>query len=268
MSIFWERGIKQRIQIAQEYVEIYSKENSEVNGAILVGSTNVGISDEYADIDIVIIASPKAVAERKAVGKGYNETYVHKGVEICIDWHSLAELRKEVKNWQNDVTLWSLSKARVLLDKRGNVKKLLESVKPYPQEIRTKKLFLHFYQLSYYLDIIKTSIKRGQCETAAFHIYSSIKELSEMLFLIENRFIPIEKWRFPEIRKLKLGKKLLPEICEVMCIRQLNSTELQNKLATLEKIHQTLKPHLVAAGIEKEKLGPNWWKFEPDWTVG
>lgn len=259
--------IKQRIQIAHEFVKKYAKENPQVTGAILVGSTNIGISDNYADLDIVVIAAPKAVLRRKAEGKGYNETYVYKDIEICIDWHSLTELKTELNNWQNDASLWSLSQAKILLDKEKEIRRLLESIKPYPDVIKQKKLFLHFYWLSYYLNIIETSIRRREYETAVLHIYSAIKEFSEILFLIENKFTPIEKWRFHEMKKLDLGKKMLPSLRKIMCIAELNPKELQDKLTILKEMHQKLKPHLLTAGIEKEKIGPNWWKFEPDWNL-
>lgn len=260
-------NIGKRIQVALEFVKKYAKENPKVTGAILVGSTNIGISDNYADLDIIIIATPEAVSERKAEGKGYNETYAYRGVEICIDWHSLRELQSELNNWQNDVSLWSLSQAKVLLDEQGEIKRLLESIKPYPNEIRRKKLFLHFYWLSYYLDIIETSIRRSEYETAIFHIYSFVKEFSEILFLIENKFIPIEKWRFHEMKKLDLGKRMLPKLRKIMCIAELNSQELQDKLTILKSMRQKLKLYLLAAGIEEEKIGSDWWKFEPDWSV-
>jgi len=260
-------GLRQRIQIANEYARKYAKKNPEVTGAILVGSTNIGISDNYADLDIIIIATLEAVSKRKAKGKGYNETYVYRNVEICIDWHSLRELKSELKNWKNDASLWSLSRGKILFDEHGEIKKLLESIKPYSSEIRRKKLFLHFYWLSAYLSIIETSIRRGEYDTAVFHVYSSISELTEILFLIENKFVPIEKWRFHEIKRLCLGKKMLPDLRKAMCIAELNSKELQEKLKILGKLQQELKPHLLAAGIEEEKLGPDWWKFEPDWSV-
>lgn len=257
-----------RLQIAKEFTKNYSKENPEVVGAMLVGSTNLSVTDKYADIDIIVIASPKAVAERKAAGKGYNETYIHKGIEICIDWHSLAEVEKEVANWKNDATLWSLNKAKILLDKKGVIQKLLENIKPYPEEIRKKKLFLHFYWLNAYLNIIEIAIKREEYETAAFHVSLSMKELAEILFLIENQFVPIDKWKFHEMKKLRLGRKLLPKIRALMHVTELSRKELEDKLALLKKMNQELKRYLVAAGVEKEKLGPEWWKFEPEWNVG
>lgn len=263
-----EKGnAEQRIQIAKEYMKRYVKENPQVTGAILVGSVNLGISDKYADIDIIAITTPHAVSERKAEGKGYNETYVYKDVEICIDWHCLLELRSELNNWQNDASLWSLSHGKILLDEHEEIKRLLESIKPYPNEVLRKKLFLHFYWLSYYLNIIETSIRRSEYETAVFHIYSSLKEISEMLFLIEKKFIPIEKWRFHEMKKLDLGKKSLPILRKVMCVAELTSQELERKLTILKAMRQKLKPHLLDAGIEEEKIGPDWWKFEPDWSV-
>jgi hypothetical protein len=68
--------------------------------------------------------------------------------------------------------------------------------------------------------------------------------------------------------KLKLGRKLLPALKETMCVPELSPKVLRDKLATLEMIQKTLKPYLIAAGVEKEKIGPNWWRFEPDWNVG
>jgi hypothetical protein len=53
-----------------------------------------------------------------------------------------------------------------------------------------------------------------------------------------------------------------------MCVPELSPKVLRDKLATLEMIQKTLKPYLITAGVEKEKIGPNWWRFEPDWNVG
>lgn len=267
VSVRKKANIRKRIQIAREFVKEYTRENANVHSAVLVGSTNIGISDNYADLDIIIIATAESVLKRKAEGKGYNETYLHKGVEICIDWHSLNELQQELNNWQNDASLWSLSRGKILMDKTGEINRLLKSIKPYPIEIRRKKLFLHFYWLSYYLGIIETSIERGEYEAAAFHIYSSIKELSDIFFLIENKFIPIEKWMFHEMKKLDFGKKMLANLQKAMCIAKLNSQELHDILTILKEMHQKLKPHMLAAGIEEKKIGPEWWKFEPDWST-
>lgn len=268
MNIQENKHLKKRLNIAREFIKGYVKQNPEIDGAVMVGSTNIGFTDKHADIDILVFVSPEAVARRKSAGKGYNETYVEKGVEICIDWHSLSELEKEITDWKNDGTLWSLGKAKTLFDREGSILRLLENIRPYPKKIRQKKLFLHFYWLSYYLNIIETSIERREFETAAFHIYSSVKEVSEILFLIENQFIPIEKWLFHDLSKLRLGQKLLPKIRELMCIAKLRPTELKAKRMLLEEICRGLKRHLLKAGVQKEKIGPDWWKFEPDWNVG
>jgi len=259
--------IERRVQIAREFVQQYARENPNVIGAILVGSTNIGITDKYADLDIIVIASLGAVSKRKAEGKGYNETYSHNEVEICVDWHSIPELQGELENWQNDASLWSLSHGKILLDTHYEVEKLLKTIKPYPFEIRKKKLFLHFYWLSYYLDIVETSIEREEHETAASHVYSSVAEICQILFLLENKFVPIEKWRFHEIKRLSLGGDMLSMLRESMCIAKLDSQELEVKLAILTRICRKLKPRLLASGLERAKIGKEWWKFEPDWSV-
>jgi hypothetical protein len=66
------------------------------------------------------------------------------------------------------------------------------------------------------------------------------------------------------MKKLDLGKKMVPKLRKIMCIAELNPQELRDKLTILKRMRQKLKPYLLDAGIEEEKIGPDWWKFEPD----
>jgi len=253
--------------MAKGFMREYAKNFKEILGAILVGSASFGVKDEFVDIDIIVYADKESVKERKANGKGYNETYKFKGTEICIDWNPIQKLEENVSNGKDDEALWVFSNTKIIYDPKGTIKKLLNKIRPYPKELRRKKIFLHFYLLKAILENCEKAILRREMLTAAFLIHKAVDELSYLTFILEGCFVPYPKWRFYFMNKLSLGKKLLPKIETVLCIKKLSKEELTRKLDGLNEVIEGLKPHLCEAGIPKQWLGSEWWKYEPDWDV-
>jgi predicted nucleotidyltransferase len=262
------KGQSSLLALAKEFVDGYIRKFSdEILGAVLVGSASFGISDEFADIDIFVYADEETVRRRKAYGKGYNETYKFKGVEVCVDWNSIEKLEEIVGNLKDDESLWVFHNAKILYDPKGLMRKLLKRMKSYPENLRREKIFLHFYYTKAFLENCKKTILREDFLTTIFLMYKAVDEITYLTYILEGSYVPYPKWRLTLMKKTKLGKNMLPKIEEILCVKQLTREELTLKLQKLNKIVENLKPHLHKANIPEKWLGPQWWKHEPNWHV-
>jgi hypothetical protein len=209
-------------------------------------------------------AHDEAYDARKAQGKGHSEEYFCKGVEICVSWQPFEYIKESLAAWNNEEYLWAYSTGKVVYDASGEIRRLVESIKPYPTEIKIRRLFWHYFFLMTWgpCNLGKT-INRKEYESAAVQLYQAVSHLIKICFLLEDKFAPNPKWWFYEMRKLPFSSSLLPNIREVLCIKELQPSELLEKLNILEKLIDIVKAKLREAGVPEEKLGEDWWRYEP-----
>jgi len=253
--------------IAQKFTGSYVSDRPEILGVLLVGSSMIGVFDRFADIDLMVFSDDESVRRRKAEGKGYNEEYWIEGVEVCVDWHPIETMENMIKAQKEDWYLWIMSNSRILFDCRGRLRKAIGNLKPYPLDLQGRKAFNRYYHLRARVSDMKKCVERGEYEAASILSYQALDQFTQLLFLVERRYVPYEKLRFHEMRRLHVGESYLPEIRRILCISCLEKEELTKKVQILERIIQSTEAQLLKLGIPHEWLGKEWWRYEPDWDA-
>lgn len=255
------------LRIAHNFVRSYVSDRREVLGVLLVGSSTIGVFDKFADIDLMVFSDNESVKKRKAEGKGYGEEYFIEGVEVCVDWHDIETFEKMIEAQIEDWYLWIVSNSKILYDPFRRLRKGINGLKPHSLELKRRKVFKQYYFLRARANDMKKCVERGEHEAASILCYQALDHFTKLLFLLEGKYVPYEKWRFHEMRRLQVGEIYLPEIRQVLCISCLEKEELLKKVQILERIIQSANEQLLKLGIPVEWVGEEWWKQEPDWEA-
>ena len=255
------------LRIAYDFARLYVYDKPEILGVLLVGSSTIGICDELTDLDLLVFTDEQSVNRRKADGKGYNEEYHMEGVEICVDWQDIESIERSILAQRDDAYFWSMSNSKILYDPLGRLHEALAKLKPYPLELKRRKVFKQFYLLRARVEDMKKCVERGEHEAASMLVFQALDHLIRLLFLLEGEYLPIEKWRFYEMRRLHVGEKYLPEIRQILVVSRLEKDELLGKSRAFERIFESIRSRLLELGIPDRWLGEDWWRYEPDWRV-
>lgn len=255
------------LRIAQDFARSYVSDKSEILGVLLVGSSTIGVFDMLTDLDLMVFSDNESVKRRKAEGKGYGEEYWIEGVEVCVDWHHIETVEKMIEAQREDWYLWIVSNSKILYDPFGRLHRAINGLKPFSLELKRRKVFKHYYFLRARVNDMKKCVERGEHEAASILGYQALDHFTKLLFLLEGKYVPYEKWRFYEMRRLHVGEIYLPEIRQILCISCLGKEELLKKVQILERIIQSTKEQLLKLGIPGEWVGEEWWKYEPDWDA-
>ena len=229
------------LRIAYDFARLYVYDKPEILGVLLVGSSAIGICDELTDIDLLVFTDEQSKNRRRADGKGYNEEYHMEGVEICVDWQDTESIEKNILAQRDDTYLWSMSNSKILYDPFGRLHESIAKLKPYPLELKRRKVFKQFYLLRARVEDTKKCVERGECEAASMLVYQASDHLIRLLFLLEGGYVPIEKWRFHEMRRLHIGEKYLPEIRQILVVSRLEKDELLGKAPIFERIFESIR---------------------------
>ncbi|MFB0522157.1 MAG: DUF4037 domain-containing protein, partial [Candidatus Bathyarchaeia archaeon] len=152
-------------------------------------------------------------------------------------------------------------------DPLGRLHKAISRLKPYSLELKRRKIFKHYYYLMARVNDMKKCVERGEFEAASLLCYQGLDHFTRLLFLLEDKYVPYEKWRFYEMRRLHVGESYLPGIRQILRMSRLEKGELLKKAQIFERMFQTIEGQLLNLGIPREWLGEDWWKYEPDWDA-
>lgn len=118
---------------------------------------------------------------------------------------------------------------RVFCDNYGEFTEIRNRLSKYPEDIRLKKIagnLLLMGQAGQYN--YNRCIKRNETAAAQLAIFEFVKSTVNVLFLLNNTYMPYYKWSFRTLRGLGLKYKKIAEALEFL-ISSDNSTDTANK---------------------------------------
>ena len=255
------------MSVVDKFVKSYVSNKSEILGVLLVGSSTIGVFDRFTDFDLMAFTDDQSLKKRKMTGKGYNEVYHIGGIDIGVDWHNIQTVEQMIKDQKEDWYLWIISNSKILYDPLGKLREAIDNLRPYSFELQGRKSFKHYYWLRAKVNNLIKCVARGEYEAAFILCCQALDHLTQLLFLIEGKYVPYEKWRFYEMRRQHVGESYLAEIRQILCTFSLEEDELLKRVRIFERIIRSISEKLVKLGIPDEWVGKEWWRHEPDWDA-
>lgn len=254
------------LDAAHRFAQQRLKDEREVLGVILRGSSIIGIRDEFVDLDFDLVVTNRFLEETQPT----SEATCFEGVEVCWGYKSLVSIETELQDWLRDTDLWAYSKAKVMHDPSGRVEALLNRYKQYPESVRLEKMFSYFYHATaaspYNSD---RAIHRHDYLAAQLFLANAAELYTALLYLANRSFIPYRKWRIHQLNTLprkpdayvhKISKVLFGEGSHT-------EEELHEKQAIIIQIMNEVKAMIIKEGVDPRKLADDIWRYEPKYLT-
>ncbi len=233
------------------------RSNKEIIGCVLTGGAARGYADSSSDIDITFFVKNKEfnkIRSGERIVDGFD-------FDISVVPYEVAE-----KHEWDQVQKWTYKQGEILSDSRGRIRKLLRRKLRYSEKERRdiivdRTMRLAWYGINYRKGRWKDYeffrnpffwVQREDIASAHIILNYCLDMYLDMLFAYNRQFIPDEKWKLHESRKLEW----LPKDFD----RRINET-IQIKSFTKEDFSRRLKPYKAmydetVGAVEDESLLP------------
>jgi len=222
-------------QIASEYVKCRCNHPSVV-GAVLIGGTARGFSDEYSDIDVVIFYD----GDGTGIATSGEQTWSGHDFDVTV-----VDYRYALKTLWTMTQRWSYLGAEVLCDTAGKIKRLLKKKITFPAEERKNIIVTSIIQLSWYgiglkhgiwrgcnfRQIPRMWLHRGDVGSAHRRLTLATETLLDLLFAYNHALNPGEKWKLHVVHFLPwLPIHFRRRINQVILVKQITAQDFERRL--------------------------------------
>jgi hypothetical protein len=228
------------------------KEYEGLFGITLNGGLSRGYADHLSEIDITLFLdsatykkwsnkNQSALPQAKRPYEGVYNIYELDGVFYDIKYVNLAE--EQQIGWEQ-VTLWDASYAEILYDPKGMISKLYESkLGKHPDIKMIKNSLFACWWYSHLAGNIW--IHRGDIPQGHLMLTEAVKSVLQALFIVNNEYIPHEKWVIHMTRSLPwLPENWDKRISQVMTAINESSDDLKRRQEIIKKIHLDVERYL------------------------
>jgi predicted nucleotidyltransferase len=213
-----------------------------VAGVIFVGGLVRGFADRYSDVDIVVLLNRRDEDLRKQLKKIGSNEQERSCVDVDLEVHFLEDF--STSKW-DETTKWDFSQARIVFDPQGKIKKLFNEKLRVPEGFWTKRIVICAEYLKWYCcppeedmkTMVEAWVARGDLVSAHYCVNYALDLLMSVVFALNKRFLPPQKWRIfysYSLKWLPKGYKRLIE--ETMTVKSLSMQELERRLVALKEM--------------------------------
>jgi predicted nucleotidyltransferase len=232
-----------------------------VVGIVFLGGVVRGFTDKSSDLDITVFLSEKDERLRMQIYNLGSEEKKRSAVDIDLEVHFLPEFKK----WKwNETDRWDFSHAKIVFDPEEKIKKIFEAKLNIPMEFWIKRIATCGEYLKWYCcpakegisTIAEAWIARGDLPSSHYSLNYAIELLLNVIFALNEEFLPPPKWRIFYSYKLKWLPENYEELLkEVLCVENLSVRDLNRRLAAVRKIWcKTLPKIREGTGLTPEKM--------------
>jgi len=236
-----------------------------VTGVIFMGGLARGFMDKYSDIDIIALLDKENSFVRKQVKQASSEEQKNAAVDIDVEVHTLAAYTK--KKW-NEIDRWSFSKANVVFDPNGTVRRLLDEKLCISSELWIKRIAVCSEYLKWYCcpaiesakSMAEAWIDRDDLSSAHYCLSYSLDTMLRLIFALNNEFVPPAKWKLFYSYSLQwLPTNYEKLLKEAMTIRAFSEDDCRRRISALKKLWSSILPEIEEkTGLNLEKLSKHY----------
>ncbi|MBR3738026.1 MAG: DUF4037 domain-containing protein [Eubacterium sp.] len=161
-----------------------------------------------------------------------------------IQWLSLPEQ-----------SLAEATNGEIFFDNYGEITKIREKLKRYPEDIRLKKLagnLLLMAQSGQYN--YKRCLSHGETAAAQMAVFEFVKSAAQVIFLLNNEYQPYYKWTFRALRNLE-KLSLNAEIMEFLITSSNDGEMAEEKYYAIEGVAADVIDELIEQNLTQAICG-------------
>jgi predicted nucleotidyltransferase len=244
-----ENQIKKFRQVAEGLIsKIVSFEG--VTGIVFIGGLVRGFVDKFSDLDIIVFLSKRDEHLRKQISDLGMDEQKRLGIDVDLEVHFLEDFKK----WKwDEVDKWEFSRAEIVFDPKGEVKKIFRKKLRVPKNFWVKRIVVCGESLKWYCcppreevgTVAESWIERGDLVAAHYCLTYAADLLVKIIFALNREFLPAPKWRMFYSYSLKWQpmnyKKLIKE---AMITRSFSARDFNRRLKTIREIWHKIVPKI------------------------
>jgi len=244
-----ENRIKKFRQVAEGLVsKIVSFEG--VTGIVFIGGLVRGFVDKFSDLDIIVFLSRRDEQLRRQISDLGVVEQRRLGIDVDLEVHFLEDFKK----WKwDEVDKWEFSRAEVVFDPNGEIRKVFREKLRVPKGFWFKRIVVCGEYLKWYCcppkkdvgTIAECWIERGDLVAAHYCLNYAVELLIRILYALNREFLPAPKWRIFYL----YGLKWLPEnyrrlLGEAMLVKSFSVKDFSRRLMAIRKLWYGMLPKI------------------------
>ena len=209
---------------------------------VFIGGLVRGFTDNFSDVDITVILEKKDNQLRSRIRKMGFQKQKHSGVDIDLEVHFLEDFRKH--NW-SEIARWEFSRARIVYDPKGRVKKLFAEKLKTPRDFWVRRIVICNEYLRWYCCPARKSegtmaeawVERGDLVSAHYCLSYAVDLLFRLVFALNKEYLPAPKWRIYYASNLKwLPHRFEAAMKEAMIVKDFSAKDFDRRLKAIMEI--------------------------------
>jgi len=221
-----------------------------VAGIVFIGGLVRGFVDKFSDLDIIVFLSKRDEHLRKQISDLGMDEQKRLSIDVDLEVHFLEDFKK----WKwDEVDKWEFSRAEIVFDPKGEIKKVFREKLRVPKNFWIKRIVLCGEYLKWYCcpprenvgTIAESWIERGDLVAAHHCLNYAADLLVKIIFALNREFLPAPKWRMFYSYSLKWQpmnyKKLIKE---AMIMRSFSARDFNRRLKTIREIWHKIVPKI------------------------
>jgi len=221
-----------------------------VTGIVFIGGLVRGFADKFSDLDITVFLNKRDEELRKKICSLGIDEERRSGIDIDLEVHFLEDFER--RKW-DEADRWEFSKAEIVFDLEGEVKKVFGGKLKVPKDFWTKRIVACAEYLRWYCcptredigTVAESWIERGDLVAAHYCLNYVVDLLRRMVFALNREFLPAPKWRMFYSYTLNwLPKGYSELIREAMSLRSFSVRDFNKRLEAIRKIWWKIVPKI------------------------
>jgi len=244
-----ENQIKKFRQVAEGFIsKVVSFED--VAGIVFIGGLVRGFADKFSDLDLIVFLSRRDERLRRQIRDLGVDEQRRLGIDVDLEVHFLEDFER----WKwDEVDKWEFSRAEIVFDPEGEVKKIFREKLRVPKNFWIKRIVVCGEYLKWYCcppreevgTVAESWIERGDLVAAHYCLTYAADLLVRIIFALNREFLPAPKWRI----FCSYGLKWLPENCErllgeAMLVKSFSVKDFSRRLGAVRELWCGILPKI------------------------
>ena len=221
-----------------------------VAGIVFIGGLVRGFTDKFSDLDIIVFLNRKDKHLRRQIYDLGLDEERRFGIDIDLEIHFLEDFKK----WKwSEVDKWEFSRAEIVFDPKGGIKKVFREKLRVPKDFWVKRIVVCGEYLKWYCcppreevgTVAESWIERGDLVSAHYCLDYAVELLIRVLYALNREFLPAPKWRI----FYSYGLKWLPEnykrlLGEAMLLKSFSVKDFNRRLRAVRELWCGILPKI------------------------
>jgi predicted nucleotidyltransferase len=221
-----------------------------VAGVVFIGGLVRGFADTFSDVDIITFLGRRDEQLRRRIRDIGSEGQRRYGVDVDLEVHFLEDFRK--RKW-DEVHRWEFSRAKIVFDPEGEIKKLFSEKLEVSKSFWVKRIVVCGEYLRWYCCPLKKDvgsvaecwIERGDLVSAHYCLNYAVELLIRVLYALNREFLPAPKWRIFYSYELKwLPESYKRLLGEAMLLKSFSAKDFRRKLGAIRELWCGILPRI------------------------